>query len=140
MKALVFIIALSLGGCAVRPASTPTVTQQTELDLNKAVATIAAANRAMVTEAIALNGSGKITDDQTRAALAYGDSVAKAVLVAEGILSGTTTQKLLGVRAAFAGLSPPVVLPPSAGALASALYPVLGARAFEQSSAPVVGR
>lgn len=109
MKTLVLALALTLSilesGCATRAPLTPAQTIQ--LDLNQAIASVAATNKAMATSVMALADSKAIDVKTANAVLNYNRQVAQAVIAAEQIQSSNVADKLAAVKTIMGALRLP---------------------------------
>lgn len=103
------VILFAGAGCAVKSASVLTPTQQISFTANQTLSAVAAIDKSLASDVIAISNTGAISKPLTNSVLSWQKLIAQQVIAAETIQrSGQTdAQKALAIKAAFASLPLP---------------------------------
>ena len=107
--ALASVLVFAGAACAVKSASILTPTQQVSFTLNQTISAVAAINKSLASDVIAISNTGAISKPLTNSVLSWQKILAQQIITAETIQrSGQTeAQKALAIKAAFASLPLP---------------------------------
>lgn len=106
--ALAAVLVFAGTGCAVKNAQL-TPTQQISFTSNQTLSAVAAINKSLAVDVIAISNTGAISKPLTNSVLSWQKLIAQQIITAETIQrSGQTeAQKALAIKAAFASLPLP---------------------------------